>query len=265
MQLNYDGSFKLRTYDVCMTDFKRSLCSAGFASATVGTMLVLIIASLQPLLAALNSGPLPYGFHTRQVLSALRSEWMTMALPALSALPYTAAYVDDIKSGVIKQLLVRADRRGYIAGKILACAASGALALVTGVLLAWGIGAWALPPMELAADPGAMAEPLFAQILMQTALLGCSGALWALVGLALSAATLSKYIAYAAPFILYYVLIILHERYFEDFLVLYPKEWMNPSLNWPLGAWGIVALLAVLSAAFALVFALAAHRRLFHG
>lgn len=247
------------------TDLKRALTGGGFAAATLGCVLVLTAASLQPLFAALNAGALPHGFHTQQVLAALSSDWMTMALPALCALPYTAAYVDDVKSGALKQMLVRSDRQRYIAGKILACAASGALALVAGVLLAWAIAAWVLPPMELAKAADAMAEPLFARILTQTVLLGCSGMLWALVGLALSAVTMSKYIAYAAPFILYYVLIILHERYFEDFLVLYPKEWMNPSLNWPLGAWGIVVLLAVLAAAFALAFAVTAHRRLIDG
>jgi hypothetical protein len=82
------------------------------------------------------------------------------------------------------------------------------------------------------------------------------------VGFTFAALTQSKYMAYASPFILYYVLIILHERYFENFYVLYPKEWLFPSNAWVLGGFGVIILLTILSAILSLCFTIIAKRRL---
>ena len=68
--------------------------------------------------------------------------------------------------------------------------------------------------------------------------------------------------AYASPFVLYYVLIILYERYFDTLYVLYPKEWTNPSAFWMWGNAGVVLLLLELSIISGLLFFHAAKRRL---
>ena len=66
--------------------------------------------------------------------------------------------------------------------------------------------------------------------------------------------------AYAAPFIIYYLLIILHERYFTELYVLYPKEWLEPTQAW--GGWGAAILVVLLTALGGVVFAAQARRRL---
>lgn len=48
----------------------------------------------------------------------------------------------------------------------------------------------------------------------KASMLALCGALWPLVGLACSAPTLSVHLAYASPFILYYLLVIAAARYF---------------------------------------------------
>ena len=68
--------------------------------------------------------------------------------------------------------------------------------------------------------------------------------------------------AYASPFILYYVLIILNERYFEDLYVLYPKEWLFPSDAWVMGSFGVMLLLIELIAIVSFLFVITAKRRL---
>jgi hypothetical protein len=97
---------------------------------------------------------------------------------------------------------------------------------------------------------------------MIAATLFLSGAFWSLVGFTMSALTMNRYMAYASPFILYYVLIILHERYFDKLYVLYPKEWLFPSDAWVMGSFGVILLLAELTAAISLAFAVTARRRL---
>jgi hypothetical protein len=248
------------------SDIKRSLCSPGFLIATAGMVLAVALASLQSIFASLQGGSaLPNGFHARLVLDALKSDWVTLALPVLCTLPYASSFVDDIKSGYIKQYLHRTSTARYIKGKVAACALSGGLALFAGIVLAYGVASLVCAPMELALGPSETAQPYFAELLTKASVLFFSGAFWSLTGFAAAALTMSRYMAYASPFVLYYVLIILHERYFEDFYAFYPKEWLNPSAAWPLGAWGVVLLLTELMAAAGLVFALTAKRRLADG
>ena len=130
------------------------------------------------------------------------------------------------------------------------------------LLIAYGLSALVFTPMELVLIEGEVAEPYFAQLLLKAAILFFSGAFWSLTGFTFAAMTQSKYMAYASPFILYYVLIILHERYFEDLYVLYSKEWLFPSDYWVLGGFGVIILLTILSAIMSLCFTIIAKRKL---
>ena len=53
--------------------------------------------------------------------------------------------------------------------------------------------------------------------------------------------------AYAAPFVIYYVLVFLSERYFHGIYVINPKEWLAPKEFWIGGDWGIILLLILLN------------------
>jgi hypothetical protein len=245
------------------SDIRRALSGAGFLIATAGMVLAVVLAGLQSIFASTQGGvALPNGFHAQLVLTALTSDWVTLALPVLCALPYSTSFVDDIKSGYIKQYLHRTSVGQYIKGKLIACGLSGGLVLFAGVVLAYGLSALVFTPMEFAPGPGEATQPYFAELLMQAAVLFFSGAFWSLAGFTFAALTMNKFMAYASPFILYYLLIILHERYFEDLYVLYPKEWLSPSTTWVMGSWGVILLLLELMALAGLTFAVAARRRL---
>ena len=81
-----------------------------------------------------------------------------------------------------------------------------------------------------------------------------SGAFWSLTGMTFAALTDSKYMAYASPFVLFYLLIILYERYFDKLFVLYPREWLSPSPRWVFGKIGVAVLLTEFSVLMALAF-----------
>ena len=89
-----------------------------------------------------------------------------------------------------------------------------------------------------------------------------SGAFWASIGMLFSNLTMSRYMAYASPFVIYYVLIILYERYFPVVYVLYPKEWLAPSSLWLYGNAGVLMIVAELTALAGLGAGLSAGRRL---
>lgn len=252
----------MRTYSVS-SDVKRALAGKGFFIGVVGMVIVIGLSSLQSIIEVTRSTtPLQNGYHAQFITIALSSDWVILALPILCALPFTAAFVDDVKSGFIKQYLHRSGIGEYIKGKLIACGLSGGLVLFFGIVISYCLSTLIFTPMELALAQGETAQPYFAQMLMIAATLFLSGAFWSLVGFTFASLTMSKYMAYASPFILYYVLIILHERYFEKLYVLYPKEWLFPSDSWVLGSLGVILLLAELTAVISLAFAITAKRRL---
>ena len=146
---------------------------------------------------------------------------------------------------------------GFHSDLIMGALSSDAMALALPILCAL-----LFLPMEAYPDVGAEVPNYFGN-LMETALMFfASGAFWSLVGLTFAALTNSKYMAYASPFVLFYLLIILYERYFDKLFVLYPREWLNPSSKWMFGKIGVAVLLIEFSVLMALAFAYAAKRRL---
>ena len=245
------------------TDIRRAISGKGFFIGAAGMVLVIILSSLESIInITRTTGPLQNGFHAQFIDNALSSDWVTLAIPIFCALPFTAAFVDDIKSGFIKQYLHRAGIKQYIKAKLIACGLSGGLALFSGIIIAYAVSALVFLPMEAALGAGEIAQPYFARLLMSAATMFFSGALWSLVGFTFAALTMSRYMAYASPFILYYVLIIIHERYFENLYILYPKEWLFPSDGWVMGGFGVILFLAELTAIVSLAFAITAKRRL---
>jgi hypothetical protein len=205
---------------------------------------------------------LPNGFHATLISTALSSDAVTLAIPILCTLPYTTSFVDDVKSGFIKEYLPRTNVRSYLISKIAACAVSGGAVLALGVAFAYAMSALTFTPMEAALKPGETSVNYLAQIIGKVAIALFSGAFWSVLGMTFSALTNSRYMAYASPFVVYYVLIILHERYFPNFFVLYPKEWLNPQRQWMFGDWGVVLLVTELLILAAIFFYVVGRKRL---
>lgn len=241
----------------------QAILSRGFIISAAGTALVLLLSSVQGILAGVRAEELlACGYHSDLVMGALSSEAMALALPILAALPYTASFVDDVKSGFIKEYLPRTTVPRYIAGKAAACAVSGGLALALGILAAYGFAALMFLPMEAYPKAGESVPNYLGSLAETVLMFFASGAFWSLTGMTFAALTNSKYMAYASPFVLFYLLIILYERYFDKLFVLYPREWLNPSPRRVFGRIGVAVLLTEFSVLMALAFAFAAKRRL---
>jgi len=250
------------------SNLKQAIFSWPFLAATLGTALVLLLSCTQDIFQSFRtSGLLPFDYHSDLVLQALSGSAMTLVFPILAALPYTAAIADDVKSGFLKEYLPRTSVGKYLSGKVAACAVSGGLALVAGMLIAWGALALAFLPREAApavmkaADGSILPTPI-SPIWGRFLLYFASGALWATVGMLFANLTGSRYMAYASPFVIFYVLIILYERYFDFLYVLYPKEWLSPSGLWQYGNAGALLFVGELTAILALLAAYAGKRRI---
>ena len=223
--------------------------------------LILLLASVDSLMDVFQTEPVS-GFHGKLICDAVKTDAARFFVPILSTLPFAARYVEEIKSKYARSLLYRSSRAAYLAGKITACFASGGLVLVLGILLAYALSAVVLIPVEAPLSNNAEPTNWFQTLLPSLGLYFLSGGLWALVGMTASTWMESRYIAYAAPFVLYYVLIMLYERYFPTFYVLDPRAWLLPSPRWIGEGWGAALLVMELSAVSALIFCLRAGRRL---
>lgn len=236
-----------------------------FPVTILGTIFVLLISCSENLIALFRSTDLlSFNAHIDLIMSAMGGEATALALPILAALPYTTAYVDDTKSGYIKVYLSRIGVDRYVASKALSCALSGGLAILMGAVISYILLALLLLPMEAAPTivSGAADVKNISPIWGKFALLFASGCFWSMVGLMLASVTKSRYMAYIGPFVVCYVLIILYERYFDFLYVLYPREWINPSDKWVLGAWGVAILLIVLTGVIGCIFAYWARKQL---
>ena len=237
------------------SSLRQSVLNGRFLPGVVFVVAAVFLASAETLSRAFRSeGLLDCGFHGRLVLAAVQSDTIVFCLPIVSALPYAASYVDDVKTGFIRLFIHRAGRRGYILGRALGCVVSGGLVISLGLLLACCAAALVFLPREAAPRPGAEDPGAFQALFSVCGRFFLSGGLWALVGMTMSTLMESRYIACGAPFILYYVLIILHERYFDWLYLLYPKTWLFPGAEWSWGVWSVGPFLLALMAGLTLLF-----------
>lgn len=244
-------------------DIYRSIKNIPFVIG-VSVMVIIIaigIGTKQLFPQGVSDGLMPY-YHANIILSSLSSDIVLMAIPILCTLPYTATFLDEYNSGYIKVYLMKCDKSRYIRGKVLAPAISGGLCLVVGILIAYFIGALAYSPLEIADE---MAVSPFLEVFKKCLLFIVCGALWSSVGALLANVSLSKYMAYASPFVIFYVLVILSERYFSDIYVISPKEWLKMENYWPLGEWGVILLMGILTFIVCMINEVVIERRINNG
>lgn len=230
-----------------------------FCLSVISVMGLTFFTFLQSVLKALQEGGRFYqGYHNELITQALSSEALSSFFPVLAAIPMSACYLEDIKSKFARFYLVRSSYPGYLFSHCAACWFCGGIAVFLGASVTWMMTPLIFTPMERVMESYTDITP---QIIEQMVLLFLNGGLWAMVGIAMSTIMESKYIAYASPFIVYYLLVILYERYFPNAWLLYPKNWLNPEI-WPYGAGSAALFLLELTFLCGLVFYIRGKRRL---
>lgn len=244
--------------NIIFSELRRGL-GLRFWLAALASMAFIFVGYFQPLLHFQQQGGcIPQGNHAPLFSNALSSDTLVSFLPILAAIPLAAGYLEDIKSKFARFLLVRGSYGEYLVGQMLACWLCGGLAVVLGAGVVYGLMVLLLTPIERVVTNNAPAE---VHIGGQLVLLALNGGLWGVLGMTLSSIMESKYIAYASPFITYYLLIILYERYFPGAWLLYPKNWLNPEI-WPYGIGSATLFLLELTFLCGLLFYIRGKRRL---
>ena len=230
-----------------------------FWLATTASAALIIFSFIHPLLKARQEGAFLYqGYHEVLFSDALFSDNLTFFLPVLAALPFATAYLEDIKSKFARFIVIRSSYSGYLIGQIISCWICGSLVVLFGLVEVYGITLLVFAPIErieTGYTPGDV------NIVERLILLTLNGGLWAVVGITMSTIMESKYIAYVFPFIAYYLLIIIYERYLPSIWLLSPKNWLNPTL-WTYGIGRAILFLLELTFLCGLIFYIRGKRRL---
>ena len=169
------------------------------------------------------------------LILGMQGDFGVLTLPALSALPFAAQALHEIKSGAIRPAVFRTGRTAWIMGKAAGCALSGMLLQgaavgllflilnglmcgIAGQCFPWGNGTdfWLL---------------LFNRML-------CGG-IWAGVGCVIALVTETASAAYLAPLCLCYALMMIGTRFFPDAAMLNPMQWVSGA------SWILLILLAI--------------------
>ena len=220
----------------------------------------ILLSSTETILRVFQSGSLlPAGYHTEFILRTLSTDAVAAFAPIAAVLPLAASYVEDVKSKFAQYFLVRSGYGGYIGSRLIACFLWGGAVVVLGLLMSWGTADMLFSSLE---REGSVDREIQNKLSAGCLRLFLTGGFWAVWGMTLSTWMESKYIAYASSFVSYYLLTILHERYFPGAHMLYPQEWIAPSPAWPYGTLGVVIVITELTMAAALLFAWRARRRL---
>lgn len=232
-----------------------------FFIGMIAIMGVLITISTDTVVKLLRTPQvLPRGFHIYFLITLVSSESFLPFITICATLPLSGIYVDEIKSKYVQFVVFRAGNTAYLLSRIVSCFICGGTVIISGIAALYFVSYVVFLPFT----QGVETVPIETgyEFAAQCCLLFLSGGLWAVIGIAMSALMESKYIAYASPFVIYYLLVILYTRYFPNCFLLNPQEWINPSTYWPAGVWGPSILMIELAILFSLIFVFQAGRRL---
>ena len=180
--------------------------------------------------------PLGTGSFVKMYNTALDSQIVLFLLPIAAVLPMGAVYVKESSSGFLRLYITRISLMEYIRRKILQIYASGFLPffLAGGVALLFSF--LLIYPVELQGE--APWEEIWksCRFLLRISLTG--GILAQISGI-FAALFRNYYMAYGLPFVCYYMLVILKERYFTDMYAMYPAEWLKCEQDWGADSLGI--------------------------
>lgn len=181
------------------------------------------------------------------LVRTISSESVMFFSPILASLVMAGVYVDDLKTGYIKFFIVRVTRKSYIFARTIACFLSGALVLSLGMFAVIFLSTVITVCFDKTSIMLCVGSYSMKQLLILLLFYFIMGGLWSVTGLVCSSIMESRFISYCSPFIVFYFLIILNERFFPAFYIISPKEWLNASIHWNSeSVWTVIVIFAIL-------------------
>lgn len=223
----------LSVYDmrVFWVELKRAFLSPYFLVASTGTVIACLLGGAGAAAAVTGFGSTVFGeISVQAAYAAMYSDAFLMVIPILCTLPYTTSFMEDAQNGYIRAYLPRSGRKHYLLSKTAATALSGGGALFTGIVALLVIYSILFPPagIESSGDMNQVYSFTYSAYFLGAFLILMGGFLWALTGGIAACALNNRYMAYALPFIAYYILFSFQARYFSSVFVMNPRQWLRP-------------------------------------
>lgn len=232
---------------------KELLREKGFWAAVL-----VILAGISAGLPLLNIGiPMASGSFINFFVTALSSQVMLFLIPIAAVLPMGGIYIRESSFGFLKFYITKISRMEYIKRKSFQIYAGGFLIFFIAGILELLFCFLFIYPLELQGSIDWESIQTALEQLLRVSMIG--GILSGSSGI-FAAIFQNYYMAYGLPFVCYYMLMILKERYLSELYVLYPPEWITCEQDW--GAYGIWLFLLICSAAVILLNSLILNYRL---
>lgn len=220
-------------------ELKRAILSPAFFIAVIGMAAILVYCANETIAKMLAGEFLAEDvFISSLSLSSLRDEAAMFAIPIVAAIPFACGILDDISSHFIKELLTRTSKLNYTVAKIIAVLFSAGLAAVMSIFL-FDVTIYIISALTVG-SPLLNAE-FCTGFLKQSGIYFIYFALWSVMGAVFGTLTDSKCVVYSAPFIFYYILIIIKDRYLYNFDAIDPRMWCR-------GTRGVITIAVLLAA-----------------
>lgn len=209
-----------------ITEIKSCVCNFRFL---VGVVLIIAVAlvsdgSMLQKLASSDTSPEGPGWYVAY-------SYCMNSINALLFIPIAVTFAggenaeEELRTRFSLLSYIRTGKKQYLAGKAMGLIVSGALMVffaMTIMLLISIIGFAHIPAMT---PEYTDVSYIVSKTILSFPRLCLNGALWALTGGLAAVVTKNRYMAYAVPFILYYVLTVFQERYYQSLFFLSPRYW----------------------------------------
>lgn len=203
--------------------------------------------------------PLETGSFIDYFQTAVSSKQLFFLMPVVSVLPMGAVYIRDRASGFLKLYITRTSRKEYIRRKILQIYVSGFLIFLFAGMMILAFSFLFLFPLEL---KGKWQGEDFMEVLKMFFRVTLVGGIIAEISGIFAGVFQNYYMAYGLPFVCYYILIILKERYLPEMYSMYPIEWIQCEQDWGKNGSGIWFFLLLFSIMTVLMNGLVLYHRL---
>ncbi len=188
--------------------------------------------------------PLESGSFLKFFETALKTQIILFLIPITSVLSMGAVYVRESTGGFLKLYITRISRMEYIRRKTMQIYGSGFMVFFGAGFLTLILCFMFLYPMEL---KGNISPEHIINVMKILLRISCIGGIMAGVSGIFAALFRNYYMAYGLPFVCYYMLIILKERYLPDMYCMYPAEWIKCQQDWGTDGNGIWVFLLTFS------------------
>ena len=182
---------------------------------------------------------------------SLKSRVVLFLIPVTAVIPWGKEYLKEKQGNFLRSLIIRKGKRFYCMDRSVMTALSGILVWIIAsflqTLFFFLLFFWKEEVFSLSKELVTEYVTLLARVCLVT-----SG--MASLGGACGAWSNSVYLGMGLPFVTYFALMILRERYLENLYCVDPGEWIRGEAFWGSGQRGLWIFLILLDAPSALAF-----------